>query len=216
MSTEFDSKILCTVPFYDQFYATTIDLVLSTGKSTSRWLDTGCGTGNLCARATGIFSGAEFALSDPSEQMLAVAKDKLKTNPNVSYKLADTQSLDYPNDYFDVITAIQCHHYLDKPGRVEAVANCFRMLKPGGIFVEFENIRAFSSEGNSIGLKRWQDYQISMGRTVDEAAAHMRRFDHEYFPISVFDHVDLLRDTGFKTVEVLWASFMQAGFYAIK
>jgi tRNA (cmo5U34)-methyltransferase len=30
------------------------------------------------------------------------------------------------------------------------------------------------------------------------------------------EHLALLRETGFKTVELFWKSHMQAGFYAVK
>jgi tRNA (cmo5U34)-methyltransferase len=38
----------------------------------------------------------------------------------------------------------------------------------------------------------------------------------EYFPITVEEHLDLLRNCGFGAVEMFWYSYMQAGFYCIK
>jgi len=216
VATEYDDKIIATIPFYDSFHEATIDLIHSTQKSVDKWLDTGCGTGTLCVKAKSLFANTEFTLSDPSAQMLKIAREKLESSGKILFKLADTQNLTYPDEYFDVITAIQCHHYLDRPGRVQSTKNCFRMLKQDGIFVVFENIRSLSERGQEIGLKRWENYQINMGKTYHEAAEHIKRFDKEYFPISIIDHLRLLNETGFKTVEILWASYLQAGFYAIK
>jgi tRNA (cmo5U34)-methyltransferase len=53
-------------------------------------------------------------------------------------------------------------------------------------------------------------------KTAAEASQHMARFDHEYFPISILEHLELLSEAGFSAVEILWASHLQAGFYALK
>jgi len=50
----------------------------------------------------------------------------------------------------------------------------------------------------------------------DEIISHRARFDQKYFPISILDHIKILKETGFKVVELFWLSYMQAGFYAIK
>jgi tRNA (cmo5U34)-methyltransferase len=48
------------------------------------------------------------------------------------------------------------------------------------------------------------------------AEKHTKRFNSEYFPITVKEHLELLKETGFQTVELFWRSHVQAGFYAIK
>ncbi|OPY25376.1 MAG: hypothetical protein A4E27_00955 [Methanobacterium sp. PtaU1.Bin242] len=45
---------------------------------------------------------------------------------------------------------------------------------------------------------------------------HLNRFNIEYFPIAVEKHLELLRDADFRVVELLWFSYMQAGFYCLK
>ena len=38
----------------------------------------------------------------------------------------------------------------------------------------------------------------------------------ETFPITIEQHIDLLRRSGFRSADILWASYLQAGFLAIK
>jgi tRNA (cmo5U34)-methyltransferase len=45
---------------------------------------------------------------------------------------------------------------------------------------------------------------------------HLNRFDVEYFPIKIDEHISLLNSSGFRVVEIFWRSYMQAGFYCIK
>ena len=86
----------------------------------------------------------------------------------------------------------------------------------GGVFVVFENIRPLSEKALPIALKRWEAYQIRCGKPPAEARQHIARFDTEYFPLTIPEHLRLLNETGFPAVEILWASCLQAGFYALK
>jgi len=215
-AAEYDEKIHATLPFYDSFHQQTIDLVRSLPKSPKKWLDIGCGTGNLYLCAEICFPDTEFTLADPSEEMLAVARGKIAADKRPVFLLSDSQSLTLPDNAFDVISAIQSHHYSDKAERKIAVENCFRMLRPGGIFIVFENIRPRSEKALLLAQKRLENYQTRRGRTQDDARQHIDRFDREYFPLSILEHLCLLDKIGFSVVEILWASYLQAGFYAMK
>jgi tRNA (cmo5U34)-methyltransferase len=67
-----------------------------------------------------------------------------------------------------------------------------------------------------LGKKNWGRFQAGCGKSSMEVEAHLARFDKEYFPITVEEHLELYREVGFTTVEVLWYSYMQAGFYCMK
>ena len=116
----------------------------------------------------------------------------------------------------DVITAIQCHHYLSREGRAKASRVCYDLLSEGGVYITFENTRPLTEEGITIGKRYWRNFQLSSGRSEEEVEKHLERFDTEYFPITIEEHLKLLRETGFRTVELFWYSYMQAGFYCIK
>jgi len=215
-SQDYDVDILATIPFYPMFRHSAIELLTSLNVPVEAWLDTGCGTGTLVADACKVFPHTKFTLADPSEKMLMIARKKFADNAHVAFVESTSQSLHYPDNAFDVITAIQSHHYLHEDEKRRTVFNCFRMLKPSGVFITFENIKPLSEAGIQIGLKRWGKYQRDCGKSAEDVERHIARFGKEYFPISILDHLALLRITGFPYVEVLWASYMQAGFYAIK
>jgi tRNA (cmo5U34)-methyltransferase len=67
-----------------------------------------------------------------------------------------------------------------------------------------------------LGLERWRKFQVSQGRSTGVVQKHLERFGKAYFPITVSEHLDLLKKCGFGVVELFWYSQMQAGFYAIK
>lgn len=219
-ATVYDSQILSTIPYYDCFHNETINIVKATGLSPKIWLDTGGGTGTLINRCLDLFPDTLFLLADPSADMLNVAKDKLagfKEDRIRFLEPTETQNISLENGMKpDVITAIQSHHYLSADERMKAVKVCFDMLSKDGIFISFENIRPFTEQGIELGKRNWSGYQLSNGKSVEQVKKHMDRFGTEYFPITVDEHLNLYRKCGFKTVELLWFSYMQAGFYCRK
>jgi tRNA (cmo5U34)-methyltransferase len=149
--------------------------------------------------------------------MLSAAEKKLSGSKKVRFlPPAATQNLPRLRERPDVITAIQCHHYLSKEDRRKATAVCYSLLNEGGVYVTFENIRPFTDAGIELGKRTWSSFQLAAGKDAEVVEKHMNRFDSEYFPVTVEDHIRLLNECGFSVAEVLWYSRMQAGFYAIK
>ncbi len=90
------------------------------------------------ARITERFAPDELVLADPSADMLDIARAKLG-GANVRFIQAETRALEAPDDHFDVVTAIQSHHYYSAPERAGATARCFRLLKKGGLYITLGN-----------------------------------------------------------------------------
>lgn len=217
LSKDYDSKIQSTIPYYDNFHEEILNLVKSMDIKPDTWLDTGCGTGTFVKKALNSFKDTQFLLADPSEGMLKEAKEKLKAQGDrISFlKPAPTQEISL-RQKVDVITAIQSHHYISKEERFEAIKSCYNLLDKNGVIITFENIKPLTDKGIEIGKEYWKNFQVREGKEIEEAENHVNRFDVEYFPITVEEHISLLRDSGFSVVEIFWYSYMQAGFYCIK
>jgi tRNA (cmo5U34)-methyltransferase len=216
LASYYDEQVQATIPYYDTFHSETISLVKTVNPQPKLWLDTGCGTGTLVGKALEYFETTTFILADPSSEMLVKARDRVPEANRIRFlEPTATQDL-YLSERFDVITAIQAHHYLSREMRQKATQVCFNLLKEGGIYITFENIRPLTVQGIQIGLNHWGQFQLSQGKNIDAVSQHRQRFDREYFPITVLEHLDLLKTCGFKTGELFWFSSMQAGFFGIK
>lgn len=211
---QYDNAISNTLPYYMDFFEQTFEVVEQCGFELLDWLDLGCGTGSLEEKALKRFDDIHFVLVDPSSEMLHVAKKKLK-NEDVQYLNCGSYSIDF-NDCFNVVTAIQSHHYMKEQERVKATKNIFNALKDGGIYICFENVIPADESVKNFELARWGRYQIRHGKTELEAKKHNARCGVKYYPITVDMHKDILRKAGFKNIHVFWYSYMQMGIYAIK
>jgi tRNA (cmo5U34)-methyltransferase len=214
-SLNYDNEVIKTIPYYDCFHVETINLVKSIFQCSKKWLDTGCGTGNLIEKALIEFPDFKFYLADPSDDMLSICEKKFDNSQVQIIGIHDTASINI-DFQVDIITAIQSHHYMDTSSREIATKNCFDLLRDNGIYITFENIKPDSHFGIENCLKRWGDYQLKKGRYKPDVEKHKNRFDKKYFPIKISEHLDLMRQTGFRFVELFWMSNMQAGLYGIK
>jgi tRNA (cmo5U34)-methyltransferase len=218
-SEDYDLEIIDTIPYYDSFHDETLKLIRTILTEPDIWLDTGCGTGTLVQKALKEFDNTHFILADPSLQMLNLAKNKLLKHYSERIKfLEPTETGDIIVDDYkpNVITAIQSHHYMSINQRFEATKKCYGLLNNDGIYITFENIRPTTPIGVEIGKEYWKNFQESRGRDQKKVEMHLKRFDVEYFPIKIDEHVSLLERSGFSVVEIFWRSYMQAGFYCIK
>lgn len=213
----YDANITNVLPYYTEFHSQIIDLAKTIAPEKDgriKWLDTGCGTGTLALRALGELPGIEFTLCDPSEGMLEIAKDKLK-GMDIRFNMTASDALPYENE-FDLVTAVQSHHYYDMETRAIAVRKCLRALKEDGIFVTFENIRMSTEKSDAMALDRWGRFLSDHGWTPEGVKAHQARRGVEMFPITIEQHLEMIKNAGFRSVDILWVSYMQTGFWAIK
>lgn len=213
-SSDYDRKIAQTLPYYEQFYEQVIELVKVYNHNPVRWLDIGCGTGKMGSVAFENVDLEKFVFCDSSEEMIRIAKTRFMCH-NAEFSVCDVQKLTY-TDEFDIITAIQVNHYLRTDERKIALQKYYAALKDNGLYISFENFAPFTDSGKRIYLKKWKRYQMEQGKSPEECREHINRYGKDYFPITLSENLELMRNSGFKAVEILWLSNMQVGLWGIK
>lgn len=211
---EYDAKIQQTLPFYEEFYRQVVDILDISGRKNIAWLDIGCGTGKMYEVASKKISIQSFCFTDISAKMLAIAKERFWAGQN-RFQQISVLELEAIEKY-DVATAICVHHYLSEKDRKLAIGKCCQALKAGGLFFTFENIAPGSEIGRQLALDRWKSYQVRNGKGRQEAEKHIKRYGVDYFPLTIEAHLDLMRKCGFQAAELIWMSYMQAGFMGVK
>ena len=211
---DYDAEVRRTIPFHDELLRTAVDVALSALPSPSRWLDTGCGPGKLAALAHQSAPRTEIWLADPSAAMLEIARER---NPEVSQEhVFEMKSEELPAiGPFDVVTAIQCHHYGDAAARERSVSRCRDLLSPNGVLVVFENVLAETSEGHALQRERWAEWMRRQGRDDATITRQTDREGKSFFPIRVSEHMALFARLGLRA-ELVWRAYGQAGFLVVR
>lgn len=141
-------------------------------------LDAGTGTGNLASRL--VRQGASMSGFDQSPQMLKRCRSKL---PGMETKLGTFFAFPFLEDRFDFVATSYALHLLDDDQKLLALAECRRVLKPGGrlaiadlMFVD-EAVRqahlaALARDGKNEAIAQIEDrFYADRSRLLRELAA---------------------------------------------
>ncbi len=112
--------------------------------------DIGCGSGHAVNLMAQAFPASRFSGLDFSEEATAAATAEAARlgNTNAEFVCTDLTGLDVV-DRYDLITAFDAIHDQAQPTRV--LANVFRALRPGGVFL-MADIKASSNLADNIGV----------------------------------------------------------------
>ncbi|WP_067176503.1 class I SAM-dependent methyltransferase [Microtetraspora niveoalba] len=113
-----------------------------------RILDVGCGTGYL-TRLLAPLVGPDGRVTgvDPSRPMLDHARRR--SPGNCSYQVGEGQALPFPDASFDIAVSSFAVHHMPGSGRPAAMAEMFRVLRPGGRLL----IAEFRPPGNPLAAR---------------------------------------------------------------
>jgi ubiquinone/menaquinone biosynthesis C-methylase UbiE len=95
-------------------------------------LEIGCGTGNLTRRLKQAQPGAQLTGIDPDPRALARAGRMVGHPPDIRFDRGYAQELPYADGSFDRVLSSMMLHHLDDDVKAAAVAEAFRVLRPGG------------------------------------------------------------------------------------
>lgn len=114
---------------------------------TGRLLDVGCGTGIVTRRLAAARPATRVTGADLTYGMARKAAVRLPG----AIVLADGRALPFPDGVFDAVTSVWLLHLLDRPEDVRAsVAECARVLRPGGVYVTTVDKAAAHDVGSDV------------------------------------------------------------------
>lgn len=114
---------------------------------TRRLLDVACGTGIVTRRLAEARPTTRVTGADLTYGMASVAAARLPG----AVVLADSRALPFPDGAFDAVTSVWLLHLFDEPEDVRAaVAECARVLRPGGVYVTTVDKAAAHDVGSDI------------------------------------------------------------------
>jgi ubiquinone/menaquinone biosynthesis C-methylase UbiE len=96
----------------------------------ARWLDVGCGTGAFTELVLSTCSPAALTAVDPAPALIDHAR-KQPIAQQADFRVADCQSLPFPDDSFDVVASALVINFI--PDRPQAIREMRRVARPGGM-----------------------------------------------------------------------------------
>ena len=128
-------------------------------KPGAKILEIGCGNGASTASLVQATDPSELIGLDPAEGLLERARTRFDERPGLTFALGDAVDTQQPDAAIDVVVAHTVYSHLADPRA--ALADAFRVLRPGGTLVVFDGDYA----GNSVALFDGDPLQAAMTAT---------------------------------------------------
>lgn len=107
----------------------------------ARLLDLGCGTGRTLAQIAVAHPRLRLSALDLSPYYLQAARAALADVPDVSFVAENAEHLPFRDGHFGVVTSVYLFHELPRAARRRVLAEAYRVLAPGGLFVVEDSIQ---------------------------------------------------------------------------
>lgn len=138
-------------------------------KSSDRVLDLGCGTGVL-SRMIGdrleAAAGGESVGIDAAAKMITVARKKRATH-NCRFEVMAAEDLAFAEDTFDAVVSSLFFHHVPMDLKRKALAEAYRVLKPGGRLVVADMHIPTTWMGALVShVSRWFFMQPQIGENI--------------------------------------------------
>ena len=211
----YDRSRRAMIPDYADLYGAAVEALSLSGVYGARVLDLGAGTGGFSAEVMSSSSSCHVELADISQPMLAQAREKFAANDRVSFRELDILRGDYGTGWDRIMSSFVIHHLEHKDKRT-VFSKVYEALKPGGIFVNVDQVQACSQAVQDIHVRLWKKDALAAGALEEDLEAGIARMQAMDINADLDDQVLWLAKAGFDDVEVVYRNYFWAVFVARK
>jgi tRNA (cmo5U34)-methyltransferase len=199
-----------------------LDLITTVAAATNpdatHVLDIGCGAGNYTLKLLERLPDVDVTLIDLSKPMLDRALQRIGavTRNNVMALQGDIRSISLPDQHYDIILAAAVFHHLRTDAEWEAMfGKCYAALKSGGSLWISDLV---THDDPTVQAVMWQRYGEYLTQLKGEAYRDQvfGYIEQEDTPRPLLYQLHLLKQVGFRSVEVLHKNSVFAAFGGIK
>ena len=222
----FLDRVRGAIPLADEQIMVMLRLLRALDLEVERFLDLGCGDGVLAAAILGQHPQSRGVLLDFSEEMLRQARERFAPQPfELNYVLADYTLRSWVDIVADcapfdaVVSGFSIHHQTDERKR-ELYQEVFNLLKPGGLFVNIENVASPTPWVHARFEELFVDCLFEHNRKLTPGLSRQQMAE-QYFNrpdraadilAPVEDQCGWLREIGFQDVDCYFKIFEMAAF----
>jgi ubiquinone/menaquinone biosynthesis C-methylase UbiE len=214
------------VPGRDEALALIAELAASCASSPPRFLDLGCGHGDVSAEILARLPAASVTLLDFSAEMLARARARFGDNGRIETMQHDLRdglppALAGP---FDAVVSCFTLHNVEPASRVRVYADARRVLRREGLVITGDRVREDAPAMQSWAFDRWIAWMTERARTrygsrktAPEIRARQLELDGALGdrPDSIWAMREDMRRAGFTQIDCLYKNQITAVMVAV-
>jgi len=209
VASVFDDMLDRSVPFYKEILNLSVKFALLYSKENSSILDLGCSTATtLIEIAKNSKKKLNLIGIDNSEAMIKLANKKIKAyNLDIKLQMADILEYSFKNN--DVIISNYTLQFIRPLNRQNLVNKIYKSLNKDGVFLFSEKVIANNKRLNKEFIDIYYEFKKSQGYSDFEIAKKREALENVLIPYSIEENIKMVKDAGFKEVEILfkWINF---------
>lgn len=211
---KYDEIILTLIPNYRQMVDVLVSILPFPTEQAFSVIDLGCGTGTISKKIKDFFPNAKLTCVDIAKNMLDIAS--AKNGPDTILIHADFNSFKFPQKYDAIVSSLALHH-LEKDEDKEAFySRIHKALNNGGIFVNLDVVTSGDAFLQQIYLQKWKDYMVSNTSVQEVENKWLPNYYAEDRPVSLARHFEMLENSGFDMIDVVYKNYNYAVYCARK
>ena len=207
----FDKIFFKIMPRYQEMTEVITEALPFSKRDKLKIIDLGCGTGNLAQKIITAYPNASVTCIDMAENMLKMAKAKLKRKRNVNFWLGDIRNFDYSGKY-DVIVASMVLHHIEKKDKFRFYRKLYNALSRGGVFYVIDIFLAPDNYLQKLYMDKWKAFMKTNGLPMKKVNDMITRHQREDRPVVFTDELSIMRKAGFKHVDIILKHYNFAAY----
>jgi len=214
----FDDMLVRSVPFYKESQALTRRFALNALSAGGIVYDLGCSTASLLLeieRSMGKTDSTRLVGIDNSAAMIEHARKKTEAYGS-AIELIEGDILRFPYEKAQVMISNYTLQFIRPMQRDSLVRTIADALNEGGVFIFSEKVVSEDPKLNKELIDCYYDFKKIQGYSEYEIVQKREALENVLIPYTMNENIQMAKNNGFKTCEVLfrWANF--ATFIALK
>lgn len=215
----FDDMVTRSVPFYDEMQRMIGELAADHYQEDSTVYDLGCSTGaTLIQMNESIPNHISFVGIDDSPDMLEKCREKLKETDferPLKLQVADLNGK-VSIENASVVVLCLTLQFVRPVNREKLLKSIFDGMVPGAALIVIEKILAEDSLFNRDFIKYYYDLKRRNHYSEMEISQKREALENVLIPYKLSENITMLKEAGFRQVEVFFKWYNFSGFIAKK
>ncbi len=206
------------LPEFEYVFAFVTEAVKKYIQPNSKILDLGAGTGNFSRNILEAYPKVQMTLVDFSANMLKEIDNAL-AHFKGRYDAINDDIFEMEfgkNKYNNIISSFAIHHARGTNEYKKLYKRIYQAILAPGIFVCCDVIEGNNAYLSKINEAGWQKYLVKQNFSNEDVDKILSNYHREDSPLSCFEHLNLLKEVGFSSVDILWKKYNFGVYVGIK
>lgn len=199
---KFDKIILKLIPYNTEMINALILSIPFKKDEQINVIDLGCGTGTVAQKIKNAFPNSKISCLDIAENMIKLAQKKL--GENINSHISNFYEFIFDKKYDVIVSSLALHHLANDKDKIMFYKKIYNALTDNGIFYNADVVLGSNSHLQDLYMTKWKIF-IEKNVSLDEIENKwIVKYKSEDRPASLINHINWLKDIGYKNIEVVW------------